>query len=384
MPDPYIPPASARSYDVPADLDAVDVATWFEDFADTVDGHFDDVDTAIALKLAVAPSRNVKTADADFALTDATGGGIVVADKATAIAFTMLQNSAMASSWPTDSVVRFINKNDGELTVAPGAGVTFIGDVLTFGKGQGGVLVWDSANTWVVVPFASGSEIVWATVASTTGSPTTGQFTGTDDVLYDYWLFPGAGSMTFATDGRVKVLVAAGGGGSGSRGGGAAGGYIATDLEVIAGAAYPVTVGPGGTGAADTATNGGDSRFGPVEALGGGSGGGTIRAGTNGGSGGGAGQGGSYGKGLALNSYGPQGFDGGNDTTGGDGGGGAAGPGGSPSGAGGPGREWINGTTYCTGGATSPYTAVSANTGDGARVYNQNGASGVVIVAIPA
>lgn len=41
MPDPYTPPGSTNSYDVPADLDAAIVATWFEDFADTVDGHLD-------------------------------------------------------------------------------------------------------------------------------------------------------------------------------------------------------------------------------------------------------------------------------------------------------------------------------------------------------
>lgn len=41
MPDPYTPPGSSNSYDVPADLDAVVVATWFKDFADTVDGHMD-------------------------------------------------------------------------------------------------------------------------------------------------------------------------------------------------------------------------------------------------------------------------------------------------------------------------------------------------------
>ena len=41
MPDPYTPPGSSNSYDVPADLDAVVVATWFKDFANTVDGHMD-------------------------------------------------------------------------------------------------------------------------------------------------------------------------------------------------------------------------------------------------------------------------------------------------------------------------------------------------------
>ena len=73
-----------------------------------------DMPGELAAKLANAPAKNTQTADFDFALTDA-AGLLVVANKATALAGTLKQNSAMASSWPTDSIIRFINRNDGEI-----------------------------------------------------------------------------------------------------------------------------------------------------------------------------------------------------------------------------------------------------------------------------
>lgn len=43
MPDPYTPAGSSRVFSVPAALDPTDVATWFEDALDDVDGYLTEV-----------------------------------------------------------------------------------------------------------------------------------------------------------------------------------------------------------------------------------------------------------------------------------------------------------------------------------------------------
>lgn len=234
MPTPYTPPGSSTSYDVPADLDAVDVGVWFEDFADTVDA-------ALALKLANAPAKNTQTADFDFALTDA-AGLLVVANKATALAGTLKQNSAMASSWPADSVVRFINRNDGVLTITAGSGVTIIGTPLTFAKGKGGALVWVAANTWVCVPFSSGDAA--AVVSGTTGSPTTATGVSVGGRTMDTWRWTANGSVTIATAGKAFVVVTGAGSNTGA--------YYGAGAVVFAGwvdlTAATHTIGIGATG----------------------------------------------------------------------------------------------------------------------------------------
>ena len=96
----------------------------------------------------------------------------------------------------------------------------------------------------------------------------------------------------------IEVLVIAGGGGGGPYGGGGAGGLIYNSaVPVIPGTAYTVTVGAGGVGATAPGTNGGNSVFGSLTAIGGGGGGADTgtddtpgRAGGSGG--GGAGRGG--------------------------------------------------------------------------------------------
>jgi hypothetical protein len=95
---------------------------------------------------------------------------------------------------------------------------------------------------------------------------------------------------------QVEVLVVAGGGGGGnSGGGGGAGGLIyRRDYLITPGTSYTVIVGGGGTGAAigtrAQGSNGGNSVFGDLTAIGGGGGGSTIQTPGNGGSGGGAGR----------------------------------------------------------------------------------------------
>lgn len=97
---------------------------------------------------------------------------------------------------------------------------------------------------------------------------------------------------------RVEVLVVAGGGGGGAyaagAGGGAGGLIYNSSFSVSVGTAYTVTVGAGGTGgvwSTPLATNGGNSVFGSLTAVGGGAAGRgwSDNAGSSGGSGGGGG-----------------------------------------------------------------------------------------------
>ena len=98
----------------------------------------------------------------------------------------------------------------------------------------------------------------------------------------------------------IEVLVIAGGGGGGPYGGGGAGGLIYNSaVPVIPGTAYTVTVGAGGVGATAPGTNGGNSVFGSLTAIGGGGGGADTAGGAadtpgraGGSGGGGAGRGG--------------------------------------------------------------------------------------------
>lgn len=84
MPDPHTPSGSARSYDVPADLDANDVSAWFEDIADSIDGHLDDLDAA---KADLTVTVNAKTND--YTLVDGDSGEVITMDKATANTLTI-------------------------------------------------------------------------------------------------------------------------------------------------------------------------------------------------------------------------------------------------------------------------------------------------------
>jgi hypothetical protein len=191
----------------------------------------------------------------------------------------------------------------------------------------------------------------------------------------------------------IEVLVVAGGGGGGSDlgGGGGGGGLIYnSSYPVTPGTTYSVSVGAGGAGGGTTrqsnsqGTNGSNSQFDILTAIGGGGGGAywtsnsTYDTGKSGGSGGG--------NGAKDSTFGPrstatagQGWPGGlqgwASSYSGGGGGGAGGPGGdagpgttySP-GPGGPGLQFsISGTPtfYAGGGGGSNYHASNGNTAGG-------------------
>lgn len=219
--------------------------------------------------------------------------------------------------------------------------------------------------------------------------------------------FTSTGSTTWTAPAdvtSVEVLVVAGGGaggaGSGAIGGGGGGGggiLYNTNYTVVPGTTYPVVVGAGGVGASRAkGTNGVNSQFGGLIALGGGAGasdGSVLSVGAPGGSGGG----GSGRSGIGGGGTAGQGNPGSNGATSayyaGGAGGGAGGPAtpfsGSVAGSGGPGLYFnISGTSTAYGGGGggggSTYSSVSTGGvggvgGGGSGTSNStNGTAGTV------
>ncbi len=251
-----------------------------------------------------------------------------------------------------------------------------IGSIASEEKSPGPVAAWK---------FDEGTGIVAQdSVKGGIGSATGGTITTVNG--YKIHTFTSSGTFTPATNGNVEYLVVAGGGGggptaTGMSGTGGAGGMLTGSAIFTSGTAYTVTVGAGGA----VNSNGGNSSFGNIVAIGGGHG--VLRSGTatSGGSGGGGGDfGGVGGSGTTG-----QGYNGASSPSGSSeipgGGGGAGGPGlatSASNGSGGVGlASGINGTitTYATGGST---VAGNANSGDGGAALTAGG-SGIVIVRYP-
>lgn len=313
-----------------------------------------EVASALASKLDVSPEQNAQTADYAFALADATGGKVVLADKATAIEFEILPQGAGGGqvAWASKNILRWVNVNDGELTIVEGAGVTFTGDVVTFAKGQGGMAIRRAADDWVISPFVSGSAA--PTVTGTTGSPTTGFFTDSGGVTWDFWEFTSSGTLT--TDGRIvakMLLVGGGGGGGGATGGytgaGAGCGAVLVTPIVLPNGTITITIGGPGAGSWTTGATGGTSSVTGFDngveyrAPGGGGGGAWNGNGLAGGigAGSGGGGGGGYSRGTGTPYNGPvilpytTGYEGSNAAGGGFGGGGGGAGGAAAGSAGG-------------------------------------------------
>ena len=207
-------------------------------------------------------------------------------------------------------------------------------------------------------------------------------------------------SSSYSVDYLVVAGGAGGGGGDGG-GGGGAGGLVAASMSLVPSTAYTVTIGAGGSGgpstgtggAAKNGTNGANSVFGSITAIGGGYGGGSgnnsPQVGGVGGSGGGS-------TGAASQDFsmlgaagtanqgngGGFGFHSGGYHINGGGGGGASAPGAPGSittqgigGNGGNGAVWLNGSTYAGGGGgglhASGSTSGYGGAGGGGQGANQ-------------
>lgn len=243
----------------------------------------------------------------------------------------------------------------------------------------------------------AGSSVVRPENFATGGDYITEIVQNNVDYKVHTFLTPGTYAFTPAQDMLCEYLVVAGGGGGSDTGGGGAGGYrssVVGELSggnaaaesptlVQAGVAYTVVVGAGGAAGPDNGvgTNGGNSQFGGITALGGGTGGRFDQASAGaGGSGGGGGLStagaGTSGQGLAGgNGWGTNG----SPYSGGGGGGAAAGGGAgtvSVAGNGGSGQiSSIDGVGKYRAGGGSGQTWV--NTGASAGGIPGNGGGGV-------
>ena len=194
--------------------------------------------------------------------------------------------------------------------------------------------------------------------------PSGGTITTVGD--YRYHTFTSSSSLVvpsgFSASADFLIVAGGGSGGNGAGGGGGAGGYIDSTVSLSAGT-YSATVGAGAP--ATTTTNGSNSVFNSLTAIGGGGGGGSSGA-QSGGSGGGAsyqvpsGTGGGAGT-VGQGNAGGTAFGAVTDyVSGGGGGAGAVGqnaPNTNQSGAGGAGLNWKSlGTFYAGGGGGSGTT----------------------------
>ncbi len=213
-----------------------------------------------------------------------------------------------------------------------------------------------------------------------TGGTVLGTAVGGTDTVIQY---NGSGTFTPPTGvTSVQYLVVAGGGGGGSGGGGAGAGGFLTGTTTVSGATA-VTVGPGGTGGVSNGigTNGSNSIFSAITAIGGGAGGkrdtgvAGSASGVAGGSGGGIGVGNTAGATVGAGTPG-QGNSGGTASlaaqygAGGGGGAGTVGGNGSTTagGAGGVGlASSITGSsvTYAGGGGGAGYIPGGSTAGSG-------------------
>ena len=191
--------------------------------------------------------------------------------------------------------------------------------------------------------------------------------TGTD-ITYRIHKFTTVGNQTFSVEGNgnVEVLIVAGGGGGGNTfAGGGGGGGVIHDTTYFVSEAEPVTVtvGGGGSCASDpqgvSGTNGSNSAFGTLIAIGGGGGGGQGHTGLNGGSGGG---------GAAIS------YIGGMGTTGQGYAGGSAGS--FNAGGGGGGYSSVGGNAYGTQNAGNGGTGYTTNISGSSQSYAGGGGGG--------
>ena len=187
---------------------------------------------------------------------------------------------------------------------------------------------------------------------------------------YRIHTFTSNGTFTPNSAGNVEVLVVAGGGGGGAgwySGGGGAGGLIYNSAYSVTAQAYTVTVGGGGAGSTSVysrGSNGENSVFGSLTAIGGGAGGSRSgqQTGVTGGSGGGA----SWPSTAGGSGTAQQGNAGGTNGSGEYGAaGGGAGAAGLPGNTNPYGRDGAIGAAYSISGASTYYAGGGAAGSDG-------------------
>jgi len=269
--------------------------------------------------------------------------------------------------------------NTVEITGWSGTSVTVTLTYTTAATYSNRAKVQSTAAAYTDSAYSSTDSIVISTpgVAATGGTIVTSGG-------YKYHTFTSSGSFIVSVGGDVEYLIVAGGGGSGTGGGGAGGYLAATGLTLSAATTYGIVVGGGGAGGSSSTrgTNGVDTTFNSLTAIGGGGGSRNDRCGgsegaQSGGSGGGGGATSTV-SGCGGSGTTGQGNAGGTSSTSfphpgsGGGGAGAAGVGGSGNiGAGGIGSNAHSSWATATSTGDSGYYA-----GGGAGGYTNSGALG--------
>ena len=219
----YTSPVTGETYTVPSYTDPADAPIAFKDFADTITG----------------------------------GGGIDI---------------------PATRVDAVVQTLDGS-TWSEGMALSVVAAVPADTEGQVGDVVFVSGKS----PAPSGA----AKLSAITGTGTT--HVDGDFVVYE---FIDNGTVTVSEHGFIPEALIVGGGGAGggtNGGGGGAGGTSLNTIESIylTATSHPVTVGAGGLGVYNRyGTNGGQSSIGPIIGIGGGAGMGGPYGGSGGGTGG--------------------------------------------------------------------------------------------------
>lgn len=262
---------------------------------------------------------------------------------------TIVQNSASATTvtLPSSSLVdgmqaKIANVGAGTVTVSGG---TLLGTATINQYGGITAVYKTSITSWWLLPF-SGSV-----GAANFTNTATGTYTG-----YKYVTFTGNGSLVIDRAGFADIVAVGGGGGAVNRtdgvgfgyGGGGAGGVIQASNYYLAAGTYTVTIGAGGVGNAESAT---DTAVGTILTAVGGAGFGSTASASRGGSGGGGMDGATGGVGT-LN----QGNAGGTGSAGRGGGGGGASAVGTP------------GSTNPPNGGAGTTTTIAGTTPSGAYI----------------
>ena len=382
--------------------------------------------------MAVAPSQYFMDGELTLAATDAVLGtsptdtATVVVSRPSNCTNGALTVNYTCSSSLTNGVNYSASPASGALVIPAGqtsASITLTPLQYSYGV-AGGITVNLASGPYLIGSPSTANCMLkkWTIMAtSATGGIITTNVTAYGN--YRVHTFTNDGAFTATAPGNVLVLAVAGGGGGGGGvsgsfygSGGGAGGLIYTNTFISAGT-NTVTIGAGGAGgtiAAPLGTNGGNTIFGSLIAIGGGGGsggiGGSTSNGFNGGSGGGCWYGCTGGSKMqpssASGGYGNNGGSGGSGNGGGGGGAGAAAVNGNGNGADGlPFSISGTGTVYYAGGgsgagwtyaskggggasiSTNTSQAGAANSGGGGGGgWNHNpgaGGAGIVIVSYP-
>lgn len=315
-----------------------------------------------------------------FVLSDQ--GKLVTLNNASPVTVTIPLNASVA--FPTNTHISLANLGAGTVTIQVASGGTLNPATRILAQYQSATLVKLGTNDWV---FLRGGGVPKAAVSSSTASGTEAVTVGSDAATV--YKFTGTGSITFASEGLVDVLLVGPGGSGGSSGGGAAGaggaGGFVTKLGLyVEKGTENVIIGAGMANSFSVTGNNSVSSFAGVSAVGGGNGGPYRDRMPSGGACGGGSAAFAVSSARGMNGQGLIGGDlrGGNGRNqAGGGGGGVAGD--APSTSGGAGTtissDW--GTGYGTVGRGGGGASMTANTGNGGNV-NASGNSGLVLVRV--